>query len=81
MTLKLGKSADPDGLVSELLIHGGIAVELALTKLSNIVWDDMEWPEDWTRAVLLPLCKGAGVKLNPSNHGRMLAMPAIWHAA
>ena len=70
------KAAGLDGVVPELLINGGIASELALTKLFNFLWTNLVWPDEWRRAILIPLFKGDGSKQDPSNH-RMLAMMSV----
>jgi hypothetical protein len=74
--LKNGKSPGPDGVPPELFLHGGIALELALTDLFNFLWHNTLWPDEWRMAILVPLFKGAGSRLEPSNH-RMLAMMSV----
>ena len=74
--LSNGKCPGTDGIPPELLFNGGIALELALTELFNFMWLNNVWPEEWRMAILIPLYKGAGTKLDPSNH-RMLAMMSV----
>jgi hypothetical protein len=74
--LKNGKSPGPDGVPPELFLHGGIALELALTGLFNFLWQNSVWPDEWRMAILIPLFKDAGSRLEPSNH-RMLAMMSV----
>ena len=74
--LKYGTSPGDDGIVPELLMKGGIGLEMALTKLFNFLWDGVLWPEAWRRAHLFPLYKKDGSHLNPGNY-RNLAMMSV----
>ena len=72
-SLPAGKSAGPDGIPNEMLLNGGVGLELALVKLFNHIWGTNSWPPDWQRAILVPLFKGEGSRLDPSDH-RLLAL-------
>ena len=74
--LKNGKAPGLDGIPPELLFNGGMALEVALTELFNFMWTHTVWPDEWRVAVLIPLYKGDGSKLDPQNH-RMLAMMSV----
>jgi hypothetical protein len=62
--LKYGTCPGVDGVVPELLMKGGIGLEMATTKLFNFLCNGVLWPEAWRRAHLFPLHKG-GEKLDP----------------
>ena len=49
---------------------------MALTELFNFMWTHTVWPDEWREAILIPLHKGDGSKLDPQNH-RMLAMMSV----
>ena len=49
---------------------------MALAQLFNMVLERGHWPAQWRRAYLLPLFKGQGSKISPSNY-RMLAIGSV----
>jgi hypothetical protein len=71
-----GKAADGEGIVVELLHNMGIAAEMALVRVFNQVWLKQVWPDDWCRAYMLPLFKGDGSQLDPSNY-RLLSISSV----
>ena len=76
VSMPAGKAADGDGIVVELLQNMGIAVEMALVRVFNQVWSNQAWPDDWCRAYRLPLLKGDGSQLDPSNY-RLLSISSV----
>ena len=70
------KAADDEGIVMELLHNMGIAAEMALVRVFNYVWTNQVWPDDWCRAYMLPLFKGDGSQLDPSNY-RLLSISSV----
>jgi hypothetical protein len=73
--LKLGTSPGGDRVISELLIQGGVGLEMALTKLFNYLWEGTLWPEAWRRAHVFPLFKG-GNDLDPKDY-RTISMMSV----
>ena len=69
-------SGNSFGVVVELLHNMGIAAEMALVRVFNQVWSKQVWPDDWCRAYMLPLFKGDGSQLDPSNY-RLLSISSV----
>ena len=74
--LPRGKAAGEDGITAELLKLAGLGASMALAVLFNRVLDEGRWPPQWRRAYLLPLFKGEGSRIDPSNY-RMLAIGSV----
>jgi hypothetical protein len=74
--LKLGTSPNGDNVLPELLVQGGIGLEMAVTKLFNYLWNGTLWPEAWRKARIFPLFKD-GSKLDPSNYRTISMMSVI----
>jgi len=64
--LKLGRSAGPDGILNEMIKLSGDIVLEYLVKLFNTIFDSGIYPEEWTRAVIVPIHK-KGPTDNPDN--------------
>ncbi|GBP33006.1 hypothetical protein EVAR_82844_1 [Eumeta japonica] len=58
--IKLGKTADFDRLWSEMLRGGGSIVANLLYQLFKICWKNHRVPNDWCKAVIVPLYNGKG---------------------
>ena len=57
--LKMGKSAGPTGVVSEMIKAAGGFVSRWMTDLINIVKEGCI-PDDWRKSILVPVYKGKG---------------------
>lgn len=62
-SLKSNKSAGIDNVPAELLKYGGPAVVDILHRICNMVWSRCEWPESWTKSVLVPIPKSGDLLL------------------
>ena len=65
---KSGKAAGTDGIAAEFLKQGGVSVRDWLVRLYNICMERGEAPENWQKAVIVPLYKGKGDKRECTNH-------------
>jgi hypothetical protein len=65
--LKKGKSAGVDEIVTELLKFGGYMIEEILWFFFDQVWREERVPEEWSKAVIVPLFK-KGDKRDPFNY-------------
>ena len=66
-SLKKGKSGGTDGIVPEMLKLGGEEVITFLTKLFNKVFSSGVYPEEWSKAIVIPIFKKGDVNL-PDNY-------------
>lgn len=66
--LKNGKSAGVDEITGEMLKMGGVCVMEWLWKLCCKVFEKGVVPEDWKKAVIVPLYKGKGAKGDCKNY-------------
>jgi hypothetical protein len=73
LRLTASSAAGLDGVQVRMLQNMGIAAEMALVSLFNMIWTTLKWPDEWQRAYLLPLLKGDGSALDPSNY-RLLSI-------
>lgn len=55
--IKPKKAPGPDQLTAEILKAMGPAAVDALHKICNDIWHTGDWPNDWTKSVILPLHK------------------------
>ncbi len=55
--MKFGKAAGIDGIAPEMVKHGGDAVVEWLTMISDLAWTQGEVPDEWKKAVIVPLQK------------------------
>ena len=58
-SLKHGKADGPGGLVNEILISAGDTLVPFLTKLFNTIFEEGEYLQDWTKAIIVPIHKKA----------------------
>ena len=60
--LKPGKSPGPDNIPAELLKHGGEETIRILTLMCQKIWESKEWPEEWTKSLIIPLPKKGNLR-------------------
>ena len=58
--LKFGKAAGVDGITAEMLKSGGDAVVDWMHVICNLAWKQGKVPNDWVRAIIVPIYKGKG---------------------
>ncbi len=58
--LKCGKAAGMDGVTGEMLKYGGDAVVEWTLLICEQAWKKGEVPDDWKKAIIVPLYKGKG---------------------
>ena len=66
--LKLGKAAGADGITAEMLKFGGEPVIEWMHKVCSLAWQEGRVPDDWVRAILVPVYKGKGAKDECGNY-------------
>ena len=66
--LKKGKSPGVDGITSEMLKYGGEALLEWLTKVCKVCVPEEKVPNDWLRAIVVPLYKGKGDRNDCKNY-------------
>ncbi len=54
---KLGKAPGSDGITAEMLKYGGEIV-VDWMWICNLAWEQIKVPEDWRKAIIVPLYKG-----------------------
>ena len=57
LTLKNGKSPDPDNIPGELLKHGGESLIKIFTTICQQIWKTKKWPDQWTKSLIIPIPK------------------------
>ena len=65
--LKNGKAAGVDGIVNEIIKHGGEQVHVAMWQLIDICFEEESTPEDWKKGMIFPIHK-EGDKSIPGNY-------------
>ena len=65
--IKCGKASGSDGIVGEMLKSGGRTVTNFLTLLFNKIFDDSIYPEEWSKAIVVPIFKKGNVD-DPNNY-------------
>ena len=55
--LKCGKACGLDGITAEMLKAGGQDVELFLTRMFNVLFEKGIYPQDWAKAIVIPIHK------------------------
>ena len=66
--LKKGKSPGVDGITSEMLIYGGECVLEWLLRVCRVCVSEEKVPNDWVRAIIVPIYKGKGDKSDCKNY-------------
>jgi len=56
------KASGVDELSAEMLKHGKETVAEQLAELLNMIWQDLEVPEDWKKGVIIKLPKKGSLK-------------------
>lgn len=65
-SLKNWKAHGTDEKPAKLIKYGGEALHQAISELCQNIWNDEEFPEEWNKAIVVPLHK-KGDKLNCNN--------------
>ena len=55
--LRRGKAAGVDGAVNEILKYAGPEMTRSLWMLFNTLFEEEQVPQDWTRGLVVPICK------------------------
>ena len=55
--LKCGKVCELDGITAEMLKAGGQDVVLFLTRMFNVLFEKDIYPQDWAKAIVIPIHK------------------------
>ncbi len=66
--LKVGKAPGPDGITAEMLIYGGEIVVDWMMWICNLAWEQSKVPEDWRKAIIVPLYQGKGNREECNNY-------------
>ncbi len=66
--LKLGKAPGSDGITAEMLKYGREIVVDWMLWLCNLAWKQSKVPEDWRKAIIVPIYKGKGKREECSSH-------------
>ena len=66
--LKKGKSPGVDGITSEMFKYGGEALLEWLTRVCKVCVSEEKVPNDWVRAIVVPLYKGKGDRNDCKNY-------------
>ena len=66
--MKSGKAAGPSGVVSEMLIAGGVECVKVVADLINSIIRDGKVPKDWEYSYIVSLYKGKGDALCRENY-------------
>ena len=62
-----GKASGVDGIINEIIKHGGDEMEQALWILFNRIFATESIPSDWTRSLIFPIYKD-GDRKDPNNY-------------
>ena len=65
--LKNNKSPGPDNILNEMLKHGQSELIPVLTKLFNLVYSSMKFPNIWKSSYIVTVHK-SGNKMDPGNY-------------
>ena len=60
--LKKGKSPGVDNIPGELIQAGGDNMTVALLHICNKIWRNVEWPNNWTKSLVIALPKKGDLK-------------------
>merc|ERR1711872_852032 len=66
--LKKGKSPGVDGITSEMLKYGGECILEWLTRVCKVCVSEEKVPNNWIRAIIVPLYKGKGDRSDCKNY-------------
>ena len=66
--LKMGKAAGADGITAEMLKFGGEVVVDWMQWICNMAWKQGVVPDDWVKAILVPIYKGKGSRDECGNY-------------
>ncbi len=66
--LKCGKAAGIAGITAEMLKYGGDAVVEWMLLICDYAWKKGEVPDDWKKAIIVPLYKGKGSRSECSSY-------------
>ena len=66
-TLKDKKSPGIDGIPAEVIKAGGERLIKDVHRLCNMIWHEEQWPEEWTRSILITIPK-KGDRLECANY-------------
>ena len=66
--LKMGKAAGVDHIPGEMLKYGGDEAVDIMLRLCELAWETESVPQDWMKAVIVPLYKGKGSKEECKNY-------------
>ena len=58
--LKVGKAPGIDGITAEMLKYGGDEVVEWMLHICNLAWKQGVVPEEWMKAIIIPIYKGKG---------------------
>ncbi|KAJ0173828.1 hypothetical protein K1T71_010977 [Dendrolimus kikuchii] len=67
-SLKNGKAVGIDSVSAEMIKSGGTCVRDAFLSLCNLCWRTGKVPKDWRRAVIVPLYKGKGSRMECASY-------------
>jgi Reverse transcriptase (RNA-dependent DNA polymerase) len=67
--MKAGKASGVDGIVTEILTHGGDGMIDMTWQLCRQVFDTERVPKDWTKGLIFPLLKGGDRRLTDNYRG------------
>ncbi len=67
--LKCGKATGLDGITAEMLKHGCDSVVEWMLLICERAWRKGEVPDDWKKAIIVPLYKGKGSRNDCSSYG------------
>ena len=62
-SLPMGKAPGADNIPAELLKKGGSHVVDIVTAICQKIWETKQWPEEWTRSLIIPLPKKGNTRL------------------
>ena len=77
--LKLGKAPGSVGITAEMLKYGGEIVVDWMVWICNLAWEQSKVPEDWRKAIIVPLYKGKGNREECNNYRgiSLLSVPGV----
>ena len=62
------KAAGACGMPQEFLNHGGVAMRREMSKLFNAIMEEKAVPAEWKKAIIVPILKEKGSKLDCGNY-------------